>query len=65
MALLASYMQTKEENESLKDYLNHKIFEGQTGSKMEPDAEDVAGFEKFMERYMAGLSIEHAAVDAL
>ena len=65
MALLAAYMQTKEENESLESYLKNKIFAGQTGSRMEPDAEDVAGFEKFMERYMAGLSIEHAAVDAL
>ena len=65
MALLAAYMQTKEENESLESYLTNKIFAGQTGSRMEPDAEDVAGFEKFMERYMAGLSIEHAAVDAL
>lgn len=65
MALLAAYMQTKEENESLQDYLGNKIFAGQSGSQMEPDAEDVAGFEKFMERYMAGLSIEHAAVDAL
>ncbi len=65
MALLAAYMQTREENESLKDYLQNKIFAGQTGSRMEPDPQDVAGFEKFMERYMAGLSIEHAAVDAL
>lgn len=65
MALLAAYMQTKEENESLKDFLKNKIFEGQTGSRMEPDGEDVAGFEKFMEGYMKGLSIEHAAVDAL
>lgn len=65
MALLAAYMQTKEENESLESYLKNKIFAGQTGSRMEPDAEDVAGFEKFMERYMAGLSIEHAAVDVL
>ena len=32
---------------------------------MEPDREDAAGFEKFMERYRKGLSIEHAAVDAL
>lgn len=65
MALLAAYMQTKEESESLESYLKNKIFAGQTGSRMEPDAADVAGFEKFMERYMAGLSIEHAAVDAL
>lgn len=65
IALLASYMENKEENESLQDFLNHKIFAGQSGSKIEPDAEDVAGFDRFMERYMAGLTIEHAAVKAL
>ena len=65
MALLAAYMQTKEENESLENFLKNKIFAGQTGSRMEPDREDAAGFEKFMERYRKGLSIEHAAVDAL
>ena len=65
IALLASYMQNKENEESLQDFLNKKIFAGQTGSKMEPVAEDVEGFDKFMKRYMAGLAIEHAAVDAL
>ena len=65
IALLASYMQNKDNEESLQDFLNNKIFVGQTGSKMEPVAEDVEGFDKFMKRYMAGLAIEHAAVDAL
>ncbi len=65
IALLASYMQDKDNEESLQDFLNNKIFVGQTGSKMEPVAEDVEGFDKFMKRYMAGLAIEHAAVDAL
>ena len=65
IALLASYMQNKDKEESLQDFLNNKIFAGQTGSKMEPVAEDVEGFDKFMKRYMAGLAIEHAAVDAL
>ena len=65
IALLASYMQNKDNEESLQDFLNNKIFAGQTGSKMEPVAEDVEGFDKFMKRYMAGLAIEHAAVDAL
>ena len=64
IALLAAYMQDKEEGESLQDYLNEKIFAGQTGSSMDPDAEDVAGFEAFMKRYLAGLAIEHAAVEA-
>ena len=65
IALLADYMKKREASESLQDFLNNKIFAGQTGSSMEPDPKDVEGFEKFMKRYMAGLSIEHAAVDAL
>ena len=65
IALLASFMEHKEEGESLQDFLNNKIFAGQTGSSMEPDPADVAGFDQFMKRYMAGLAIEHAAVDAL
>lgn len=65
IALLAAYMQKKESGESLQDFLNHKIFAGQTGNSIEPDPKDVEGFDRFMKRYMAGLSVEHAAVKAL
>ena len=65
IALLASFMENKEENESLQDFLNNKIFAGQSGSSMDPDPRDVEGFDAFMKRYMKGLAIEHAAVDAL
>lgn len=65
IALLADYMQNKEKNENLQDFLNNKIFAGQSGSSMEPDSKDVEGFNQFMKRYMAGLPIEHAAVDTL
>ena len=65
IALLADYMKKKEASESLQDFLNNMIFAGQTVSSMEPDPKDVEGFDKFMKRYMAGLSIEHAAVEAL
>lgn len=65
IALLASYMKNKEEGESLEEYLEQKVFAGNEGSCMDPDAADVAGFEKFIERYKKGLPIECAAVDAL
>lgn len=65
IALLAAYMSGKKEGQSLKQYLNEQIFAGQTGSSIAPDPKDVEGFEKFMERYMKGLAIEHAAVDTL
>lgn len=65
IALLASYMQNKEEGEELQDFLNYKIFAGQKGEKLLPVKEDVEGFDQFMIRYKKGLAIEHAAVDAL
>ena len=65
IALLAAYMKDATEGMSLQDYLDQVIFAGQSGSSMDPDPADVAGFEAFMKRYMAGLAIEHAAVDVL
>lgn len=65
IALLAAYMKEKEEKESLQDYLKNKIFAGQESSRLAPETSDVAGYEKFMERYMAGLAVERAAVDNL
>ena len=65
IALLASYMINKEENETLEDYLDAKVFAGNAGTKMNPDPADVAGFEVFTERYKKGLPIERAAVESL
>lgn len=63
IALLADYLVRKEDGESLTDYLNNKVFHDAKGSGMDPVAEDVEGYEKFMERYTKGLAIERAAVD--
>ena len=65
IALLASYMKNKAEGESLSAYLSDKVFAGETGSEMQPVAEDVAGFEAFIERYKVGFPIERAAIDSL
>ena len=65
IALLASYMIGKSANETLDDYLAQKVFAGKAGSKIEPDASDVAGFDEFIARYTKGLPIERAAVDYL
>jgi sugar (pentulose or hexulose) kinase len=65
IALLASYLVHKDENETLDDFLNNRVFAGNTGEEMKPDAEDVAGFDAFIERYKAGLPIERAAVETL
>lgn len=65
IAILASYMIRKDNGESLEEYLEKKVFGENAGTEMQPDPEDVKGFEKFMERYKAGLAIERAAVECL
>lgn len=65
IALLASYMQNKAEGETLSEYLNEKVFAGNKGTKMEPDAKDVAGFDAFISRYKAGFPMERAAVKSM
>jgi sugar (pentulose or hexulose) kinase len=65
IALLASYMLNKAENETLDDYLTNKVFAGESGTKIEPDPKDVEGFNEFIKRYTRGLAIERAAIDNL
>lgn len=65
IAILASYMLNKDENETLDDYLSNKVFAGKVSSKLNPDSKDVKGFDEFMKRYSNGLAIERAAVDNL
>jgi sugar (pentulose or hexulose) kinase len=65
IALLASYMLHKEENETLEDWLSIKVFASENGTTIAPDQRDIESFMAFMERYKKGLVIERAAVDAL
>lgn len=63
IAILALYSAFREDSETLEAYLNNKIFNGQSGSTMEPDAADIEGFCKFMEKYIEAFAVEHAAVE--
>jgi sugar (pentulose or hexulose) kinase len=65
IALLASYMIHKNADEPLEIYLTKHVFAGQRAKTTFPDLTDVKGFSSFMERYVAGLEIERAAVNAL
>ncbi len=65
IALLASYMLNRKENESLEDFLAQKVFAGKQVSSIAPDPSDVAGFNEFMKRYTRGLAIQRAGVDYL
>lgn len=64
MAILAAFMKEKETGEPLSSYLNDKIFAGQTGTTLQPEPEDVKGFEAFLEEYKKLLPAEKAAVAA-
>ena len=65
IALLADYMISKEDGETLDAYLENKVFAGNEGSVIDPQPEEVDGFNEFMKRYKTGLAIERAAVDNL
>ncbi len=65
IAVLAAYSQEKSAGEALESYLSEKVFAGMSGTTAEPDASDVAGFERYIKRYCAGLGVERAAADAL
>jgi sugar (pentulose or hexulose) kinase len=65
IALLASYMFNKTENEPFDAYLTNKVFAGENGTTLAPEKNDVDGFTAFMDRYKKGLGIERAAVDGM
>lgn len=61
IALLAAYM-INNNQESLADYLDNRVFAGNKGVELTPTAEEVAGFDTYIEAYKAGLAIEQTAV---
>ena len=65
MALLALYLNTKAEGESLEDFLDKKIFANMASETLEADAEDIEGFEKFTKRYSDCIPVEKAAIETL
>jgi len=69
IALLAAFMKQVQNGNisanSLEQFLAEKVFANLKSVKVNPDPGDVECFKKFMERYIAGLKIEQAAVDNL
>ena len=65
IALLADYMISRSENETLEDYLQNHVFSGMQQSTLAPVPEDEAGFDEYMRRFVACLPAQHAAVEGL
>ena len=57
IALLGSYLVNNEKKQSLADFLDEHVFAGDAGVEVSPTAEDVEGFNKYIENYKAGLPI--------
>jgi len=62
IALLAAYEVNNPNKLSLADYLEEVVFAGNTGTSIAPTADDVAGFNRYIENYKQGLAIEQCAV---
>ena len=58
MALLASFMQHKEQGESLEDYLTNKVFSNAKSTCLDPNPVGVDGFKVYMQRYEACLDAQ-------
>ncbi|MBR0161458.1 MAG: FGGY-family carbohydrate kinase [Oscillospiraceae bacterium] len=65
MALLAAYMLWKQENESLEDYLDKRVFADAVSTTLMADPSDIAGFSVFLSRYQKALPMEKAATEVL
>jgi sugar (pentulose or hexulose) kinase len=63
IALLAAFLVGRAPNESLVEFLNNRVFEGGDLETAEPDPQDVAGFDAFIQKYVAALPVERAAVE--
>ncbi len=64
IAVLAAYLDAADELD-LGTYLSTRVFGDAQVDVVEPDADDVAGFGTWLERYTAGLAVEQAAADAV
>lgn len=69
IALLSAFAVGKAEKSDgyrdLQSYLDNIVFADSAVSTIEPNSEDVKGFNAYLERYKAALNIERAAVDNL
>lgn len=65
MALLAAYLVAKTDGETLEQFLAARVFAGVQGVTLQPDAEDAAGFTRYVERFKNALAVEKTAAATL
>ena len=62
MAILCAYALWRDENESLEDYLDNKVFADCEASTIMAEKAEIDGFNKFIKSYKNCLEVEKAAV---
>ncbi|GEN51732.1 xylulokinase [Alkalibacterium pelagium] len=65
MALLASYLIDKNDNQSLENYLEKKVFSQLDIITLDPEKKGIESFNRFMDRYINMLEIEKTAINYL
>ena len=55
----------RDENESLPDYLDNKVFANAKSSTLTASNEDISGFSAFLDRYKKALLLERLATEAV
>jgi len=63
MAVLAAFAAAPSGDQTLAEHLQTAVFADAALRTVEPDPDDVAGFDAFLRRYVAALPVERAAVD--
>ncbi len=63
MAVLATYVRHRHEGEGLPDYLDRYVFGERQSTTIMPDPQGVAGYNRYIEAYQAGLQAELAAAE--
>jgi sugar (pentulose or hexulose) kinase len=61
MALLAAYMGQKTPGETLEEYLTNRVFCSAASTCVQPDPAGVAGFQSYLDRYIACLPAQKQA----
>lgn len=64
MAILASYMVQKEQ-ETLEEFLHHKVFMGNESTRTQPQVVLSEEFKLYMKEYSACINVEKAAISSL
>ena len=61
IALLAAYMARSDRAETLRDFLDLRVFKDMNGSTVSPAKSDIDGINAYMKLYRAGIAAEAAA----